>query len=67
VSTLGDAWKHDQPAGSLWLQTTDHQGRTCFRVLWGRFAAAEEARKAKDRVPQHFVTPSNRPAVVAVR
>jgi hypothetical protein len=67
VPTLADAWKHDQPAGSLWLQTTDHQGRTCFRVFWGRFATAEEARRAKERVPGHFVTPSNRPAVVAVR
>lgn len=67
IPTLADAWKHDQPAGSLWLQTTDHQGRTCFRVFWGRFATAEEARRAKDRVPGHFVTPSNRPAVVAVR
>lgn len=67
VSTLEDAWKHDVPAGSLWLQTADHQGRTCFRVLWGRFATADEARKAKDRIPRHFVTSSNRPAVVAVR
>jgi hypothetical protein len=67
MPTLVDAWKHDQPAGSLWLQKTDHQGRTCFRVFWGRFATAEEARRAKDRVPGHFVTPSNRPAVVAVR
>ena len=47
ISTLEDAWKHDHPTGSLWLQTTEHQGRTCFRVLWGRFATAEEARKAK--------------------
>jgi hypothetical protein len=67
VPTLADAWRHDQPAGSLWLQTTDHRGRTCFRVLWGRFATADEARLAKDRVPGYFVTPSNRPAVVAVR
>jgi hypothetical protein len=67
VSTLEDAFRHDQPTGSIWLLTTDHQGRTCFRVLWGRFATAEEARKAKGGVPLHFVTPGNKPAVVAVR
>ncbi len=67
IATLEDAWKHDHPTGSLWLQTTEHRGRTCFRVLWGRFATAEEARKAKDGVPLHFVTLSNHPAVVGVR
>lgn len=67
VPTLADAWKHDVPAGSLWLQAIEREGRTCFRVFWGRFGTAEEARRAKDRVPRHFVSPSNRPAVVGVR
>ena len=67
VPTLQDAFKQDPPAGTMWLLTTDHAGRVCFRVLWGRFATMEEARKAKHGVPGHFVTPSNRPAIVALR
>jgi hypothetical protein len=67
VSTLEGAFRHEQPAGSMWVLTTDHKGRTCFKVLWGRFGSPEEARRAKDRVPLHFVSSSNRPAVVAVR
>lgn len=67
VQTLEDAFRHDRPAGSMWVMTTDHKGKTCFRVLWGRYATAEEARKAKDGVPQHFVTPGNKPAVIGVR
>ena len=51
----------------MWVLTTDHKGKTCFRVLWGRYASAEEARNAKDGVPQHFVTPGNKPAVIGVR
>lgn len=67
VPTLEDAFRHERPAGSMWLLATDHKGRTCFKVLWGRFGTVEEARKAKDAVPSHFVSSSNRPAVVAVR
>jgi hypothetical protein len=67
VPTLEDAFRHEQPAGSMWLLATDHKGRTCFKVLWGRFGTVEEAKKAKDAVPSHFVSSSNRPAVVAVR
>jgi hypothetical protein len=67
VPTLEDAFRHDRPAGSMWVLATDHKGKTCFRVLWGRYASAEEARKAKDGVPQHFVTPGNKPAVIGVR
>ncbi len=67
VPTLEDAFRHEQPAGSMWLLTTDHKGKTCFKVLWGRFGSVEEARKAKEIVPSHFVSSSNRPAVVGVR
>lgn len=67
VPTLEDAFRYDRPAGSLWVLATDHKGRTCFRVLWGRYATAEEARKAKDGVPPHFVTPGNKPAVIGLR
>jgi hypothetical protein len=67
VPTLEDAFRHEQPPGSMWLLATDHKGRMCFKVLWGRFGTVEEAKKAKDSVPSHFVSSSNRPAVVVVR
>lgn len=67
VPSLSEAWKHDRPAGSLWLLKTPHGGRDCFRVLWGRFPSLEAARKAKGGIPPFFLTSSNRPAVVAVR
>ncbi len=67
VPSLAEAWKHDQPAGSMWLLVTPHGGRDCFRVLWGRYRTREAAIQAKAGIPSFFVTPSNRPAVVAVR
>ena len=65
--TLVDAWKHDRPAGSMWLLPVDHRGRDCFRVLWGRYPSIEAARAAKPRIPSFFVTRNNQPAVVGVR
>jgi hypothetical protein len=67
VPTLEDAFRNDRPAGTMWVLATDHKGRACFRVLWGRYATVEEARKGKDGVPQHFVSPGNKPAVIGVR
>jgi uncharacterized protein DUF4388 len=66
-SSLTEAWKHDRPAGSMWLLTVSRGGRDCFRVLWGRFPTIEAARKAKSGAPAFFSTPTNHPAVVAVR
>ncbi|MFY9551626.1 MAG: hypothetical protein WAU32_10785, partial [Thermoanaerobaculia bacterium] len=67
IGSLVDAWKRDRPAGSMWLLTTDYQGRTCFRVLWGRYPTREAAQRALARTPGFFSTRRNRPAVVAVR
>ncbi len=67
LPTLAKAWDWDKPSGTLWLLTTSFRGRTCFRVLWGRFASLSEARDAKGRVPGFFVAPGNRPMVVSVR
>src|SRR4030095_4341667 len=50
----------------MWLLTTDYQGRTCFRVLWGRYPSPEAAKRAQGRTPAFFSTAHNRPAVVAV-
>jgi len=67
IPTLENAWNWDKPPGTMWLLTTSYRGRTCFRVMWGRFASLPEARQAKARVPGFFVAPGNRPAVVSVR
>jgi len=67
IPTLEKAWNLDKPPGTMWLLTTSYRGRTCFRVMWGRFASLPEAREAKARVPEFFVAPGNRPAVVSVR
>jgi septal ring-binding cell division protein DamX len=65
--SLAEAWKHDKPAGTLWLLSETHRGKECFRVLWGRYGSIDEAKRAKSGIPAYFVTSSNRPAVVGVR
>lgn len=65
--SLAEAWKHDRPTGTLWLLPETHQGRECFRVLWGRYRSISEAKRAKPGLPAYFVTSSNHPAVVGVR
>ena len=67
VPSLVDAWKHDKPAGTMWLLPVSHGGRECFRVLWGRYPTLQTARAGKGRIPAFFTTASNHPAVVAVR
>ncbi len=67
VATLQAAWRHDRPAGTMWLLPASHAGRPCFRVLWGRYRSLEAARSAKRGIPSFFVTGTNQPAVVAVR
>ena len=67
VPSLVEAWKHDRPAGSMWLLVVSRGGKDCFRVLWGRFPSIEAARKAKGGIPPFFTTTTNHPAVVAVR
>lgn len=66
-ASLSQAWKHDRPAGSLWLLPTTHGGRACFRVLWGRYGSLQAARAAKSGIPGFFSTAVNHPAVVSVR
>jgi septal ring-binding cell division protein DamX len=67
VPSLAEAWKHDRPAGTMWLLTTKHGGRDCYRVLWGRYPSLDAAKRAKPGIPAFFTTASNRPAVVSVR
>jgi septal ring-binding cell division protein DamX len=65
VDSLAEAWKHDKNQ-TMWLLTTNHAGRDCFRVLWGRYPTLEAAKKGKSAIPAYFVTARNRPAVVSV-
>lgn len=64
LPSLDEAWVYDRD-GAMWLLTASHQGRTCFRVFWGRYPTLEEARNAKGSVPRFFFTPTNRPVVVS--
>jgi Domain of unknown function (DUF4388) len=65
--SLVEAWKHDRPGGNMWLLSTEHAGRECFKVLWGRYPTLEAAKRAKVRVPAFFQTAANHPAVVRVK
>jgi hypothetical protein len=67
VETLQKAWNWDRPQGTIWLLTTSFHGRTCFRVLWGRYSSLAQAREARVRVPEFFAAPGNRPTIVSVR
>ena len=66
VSSLNDAWKHDRPAGTMWVLSTPFQGKSCFRVLWGRYPTRDAARRALASIPSFFSTPRNHPAVTAI-
>ena len=66
VPSLVEAFQHDRK-GSMWLLATPYQGRTCFRVLWGRYPSIEAARRGVSGAPRYFSTPRNRPAVTGVR
>jgi|GEM_PF-1871854 len=67
LPTLENALNWDRPPGTIWFVTSSYRGRTCFRVLWGRYGSLAEARAAKPRVPEFFTAPGNRPTVVSVR
>jgi len=64
LPSLEEAWVYDRQ-GAMWLLTASHEGRTCFRVFWGRYRTLEEARAGKSSVPPFFFTPTNRPVVVS--
>ncbi len=64
LPSLEEAWVYDRQ-DATWLLTASHQGRTCFRVFWGRYRTLEEARDGKRSVPAFYFTPTNRPVVVS--
>jgi septal ring-binding cell division protein DamX len=63
-STLERAYRAPGASGRIWIAPYDLRGRACYRVLWGRFASLEEARRARARVPAMFLEGRNRPAVI---
>ncbi len=67
TQTLVDAWKHDRPAGTMWVLSSPYEGKTCFRVLWGRYPSKDAARRALAGVPAFFSADRNRPVVTAIR
>jgi hypothetical protein len=66
AGSLTEAFQHDR-GGNMWVLTTSYQGRTCFRVLWGRYATIEAAKRGQSGTPRFFSTSKNHPAVTAVR
>jgi hypothetical protein len=67
VGSLTDAFQHDRPAGSMWLLSTPYEGRTCFRILWGRYPTIDAAKRGLTGAPKFFFTSRNHPAVTGVR
>jgi len=67
IASLREAWGQDRPGGSMWVVTTSFKGRTCFKVLWGRYGTQEEAAKALESAPGFFSTSRNHPMVVSIR
>jgi hypothetical protein len=67
VPSLSEAFGHDRPAGNMWVVPTPYRGKTCFRVLWGRYPTREAADGALGSAPAFFSTPRNHPMVVPVR
>ena len=66
VPSLVEAFQHDR-GGNMWVLATPYQGRTCFRVLWGRYPTIEAARRGAGGAPRFFSTAKNKPAVTGVR
>ena len=66
TSSLVDAFQHDR-GGNMWVLSTAYEGRTCFKVLWGRYPSIEAARRALSGAPKFFSTAKNHPAVTGVR
>ena len=67
VPSLTEAWAHDRPAGKMWVVPTSYRGRTCFRVLWGRYPTREAAESGLAGAPGFFSTSRNHPMVVGLK
>jgi septal ring-binding cell division protein DamX len=64
--TLRKAFAQPRAREEMWIVPFSHQGRSCYRVLWGRFHNREAAHSALAGVPRGFSEGNNRPAVIAL-
>ena len=65
-STVAKALRADPSGRQIWIVPFDFRGRSCYRVLWGRYRTLPKARDAKASVPAMFLRGGNRPAVVSL-
>ena len=65
-ATVTKALRADPSGRRIWIVPYDFRGRSCYRVLWGRYRTLPKARDAKSSVPAMFLRGGNRPAVIAL-
>ena len=63
-ATLRKAFDTDPGRRRIWLAPYEFRGRSCYRVLWGKYRNLGSAKAAKATVPAMFSLDGNRPAVV---
>jgi septal ring-binding cell division protein DamX len=50
----------------LWFIPYNHQGRSCYKVLWGRYTTRQEAEAARAGIPREIARQLERIPVVSV-
>ncbi|HWC65858.1 MAG TPA: hypothetical protein VG777_07230, partial [Thermoanaerobaculia bacterium] len=65
-ATLRKAFAADPGRRSIWIAPYAFRGRSCYRVLWGKYRDLAAAKKAKSSLPGIFSEGGNRPAVVSL-
>jgi hypothetical protein len=63
-STLHKAFAADPGRRQIWLAPFSYRGRSCYRVLWGKYRDLDSAKAAKSSVPEMFSRDGNHPTVV---
>ncbi len=63
-STLQKAFAADPERRQIWLSSYSFRGRSCYRVLWGKYRDLDSAKAAKSTVPEFFSRDGNHPTVV---
>jgi len=65
-STLEKAFAADPGRRQIWIAAYPFRGRSCYRVLWGKYRDLDSAKAAKSAVPEMFSHDGNHPAVVSL-
>jgi len=66
AGTLEKAFAQDTPSHAIWIAPYAFRGRSCYRVLFGRYADLAGAKAARSSVPALFTREGNRPTVVSL-